>query len=47
MKIIYPALILFGFFLGAVAHENDMARNCARDGAAGAWFHEIACEVKP
>lgn len=40
-------LIVWGmicFFLGTFSHENDMARNCARDGDAHAWFNEIKCE---
>ena len=43
-------LFAFGFALivllaGAILHEKDMARNCARDGNAHAWLHDIKCEV--
>ncbi len=37
--------ILLGFFVGAIAHENDIANNCDEKGNARAWFHNIVCTV--
>ncbi len=36
----------FVLFLGAWLHESDMAKNCAANGNANAWFNEIECGVK-
>jgi len=35
---------IFAFFLGAFAHEGDLARNYAESGDAQAWVYEIRCE---
>lgn len=35
---------IVGCFMGACAHERDMARNFEKTGNAGAWFHDISCE---
>ena len=34
---------LFIFWLGAVAHEADIARNCNEKGEAAYWFSEFKC----
>ena len=38
------ALVWFGFFIGAAAHEYDMKRNCEKTGNAKAWFVDISCK---
>jgi len=34
-------LLAFTFFIGAVSHEKDMARNFKKTGDAKAWFFDI------
>lgn len=43
----YGLIFFFiGFFLGAIAHERDMARNFNESGDAKAWVSNITCESK-
>jgi hypothetical protein len=42
MKIFLSILfVLFVYWLGAVQHESDLARNFKETGDAGAWFWDI------
>lgn len=46
MKALFTTICFVAIFLiGALAHENDMARNCAKTGNANAWINEIKCEA--
>ena len=43
--------LLFGFlcfFIGAISHEADIAKNCKDKGSSFSWFFEIKClsEIK-
>ena len=46
MNAIFALIVFFAIYMvGAITHENDMARNCERSGNAGAWVNEIKCEA--
>jgi hypothetical protein len=46
MKTLYIIICVVSIFtIGALAHERDMANNCAKTGNASAWLNEIKCEV--